>query len=43
MNIYIMVLCIILMYIFNIIVGLIPVFNTIRKSPAKILSGKEVD
>ena len=43
MNIYIMILCIILMYLFNIIVGLIPVFNTIRKSPARILSGKEVD
>lgn len=43
MNIYVMVLCIILMYIFNIIVGLIPVFNTIRKSPARILSSKEVD
>ena len=43
MNIYVMILCIILMYIFNIIIGLIPVFNTIRKSPARILSGKEVD
>ena len=43
MNIYIMILCIVIMYVFNIIVGLIPVFNTIRKSPARILSGKEVD
>ena len=43
MNIYVMILCIILIYIFNIIVGLIPVFNTIRKSPARILSSKEVD
>ena len=43
MNVYVMVLCIVIMYIFNIIVGLIPVFNTIRKSPARILSGKEVD
>ena len=43
MNIYIMILCIILIYLFNIIVGLIPVLNTIRKSPARILSGKEVD
>ena len=43
MNIYIMILCIILIYLFNIIVGLIPVFNTMRKSPARILSGKEVD
>ena len=36
MNIYVMILCIILMYIFNIIIGLIPVFNTIRKSPARL-------
>ena len=43
MNVYIMILCIVIMYVFNIIVGLIPVFNTIRKSPARILSGKEVD
>lgn len=43
MNIYIMILCIVIMYVFNIIVGLVPVFNTIRKSPARILSGKEVD
>ena len=43
MNIYVMIFCIILMYIFNIIIGLIPVFNTIRKSPARILSGKEID
>ena len=43
MNVYVMVLCIVIMYVFNIIVGLIPVFNTIRKSPARILSGKEVD
>lgn len=43
MNVYIMILCIVIMFVFNIIVGLIPVFNTIRKSPARILSGKEVD
>ena len=43
MNIYIMLLCIILMYLFNIIIGLIPVFNTIRKTPATILSGNNVD
>ena len=43
MNVYVMVLCIVIMYVFNIIVGLIPAFNTIRKSPARILSGKEVD
>ena len=43
MNIYIMLLCIILMYLFNIIIGLIPVFNTIRKNPATILSSNNVD
>ena len=43
MNIYIMLLCIILMYLFNIIIGLIPVFNTIRKTPATILSSNNVD
>lgn len=42
-NIYIVLLCIILVYIFNMIVGLLPVFNTVRKTPARILSGKEVD
>ncbi len=43
MNIYIMLLCVILMYLFNIIIGLIPVFNTIRKTPATILSSNNVD
>lgn len=43
MNIYVVILCIILMYLFNIIIGLIPVFNTIRKSPASILSRQDLE
>ena len=42
-NISIVILCIIVMYLFNIFVGLIPVFNTIRKSPAEILSSYSID
>lgn len=34
---------IIIVYLFNSIVGLIPVFNTMRKSPAAILSRQDVD
>ena len=41
-NPYIIVLCIILMYVFNILVSLIPVFNTIRKTPANILSRTDI-
>ena len=33
---------IIFMYAFNILVGLIPVFNTIRKTPAQILSRNDI-
>ena len=43
MNIYVLLLCIGIMYIFNILVGLIPVFNTIRKTPAQILSRHDLD
>ncbi len=41
-NPYIVVLCIILMYVFNIVVSLIPVFNTIRKTPANILARNDI-
>jgi len=34
---------IVLVLIFNLIVGLIPVYNTIRKTPAQILSRFDVD
>ena len=43
MNIYILVLCLVIMYVFNIIVGLIPVFNTMRKTPAQILARHDLD
>ena len=38
MNIGVTVLCILILYVFNIVIGLIPVFNTMRKTPAAILS-----
>ena len=43
MNIYVLLLCIFVVYIFNILVGLIPVFNTIKKTPAEILSRHDLD
>ncbi len=43
MNIYVLVLCILINYIFNILVGLIPVFNTIRKTPAEILARHDLE
>jgi len=43
MNISVIILCIILLYLFNIVIGLIPVFNTIRKTPANILSRHDLD
>lgn len=43
MNIYVLIFCILLMYLFNIIVGLIPVFNTMRKTPAQILARYDLD
>ena len=42
-NIYIFIFSVILVFIFNLIVGLIPVFMTIRKKPAEILSRNDVD
>lgn len=43
MNIYVLLLCIFVVYIFNILVGLIPVFNTIKKTPAEILARHDLD
>ena len=34
---------VLIVYGFNIIVGLLPVFNTIRKTPAQILSRIDAD
>ena len=42
-NIYIVGICILIMYLFNIIIGLIPVFNTMRKTPAQILARHDLD
>ena len=43
MNIWVVLFCIILLYLFNIIISLIPVFNTMRKTPAQILSRHDLD
>ncbi len=42
-NPFTILLSIIIVLIFNVIVGLIPVYNTIRKTPASILSRNDVD
>ena len=36
-------LSIAIIVVFNVIIGLLPVYNTIRKTPARILSGNNVD
>lgn len=43
MNMWVILFCIILLYTFNIVVSLIPVFNTMRKTPAAILSRHDLD
>ena len=43
MNIFVIILCMLLLYVFNIIVSLIPVFNTMRKTPAQILARHDVE
>ena len=43
MNVGVILLCIILLYVFNIVISLIPVFNTMRKTPAEILSRHDLD
>ena len=42
-NPLIMVICLALIYGFNILFGLLPVFRTIRKTPASILSRTDVN
>ena len=42
-NIPVIILSVIVVYGFNILVGLLPVFNTIRKTPAEILSRIDAD
>ncbi len=34
--------CVVLAYLFNLVIGLIPVFNTIRKRPAEILARTDI-
>ena len=43
MNIFVIILCMLILYGFNIIVSLIPVFNTMRKTPAQILARHDVE
>ena len=43
MNYWVVLLCIIILYVFNIVISLIPVFNTMRKTPAQILSRHDLD
>ena len=43
MNIGVVLLCLIIVYMFNIIVGLVPVFNVMKKTPAEILSRNDLD
>ena len=42
-NTFTIILCLLVTYLFNIFVGLIPVINTVRHTPAEILSKQEVD
>ena len=42
-NAFILIITIVFIYLFNMIVGLIPVFNTLRKTPASILSRYDLD
>lgn len=37
------IIAIILVYLFNLIIGLVPVFNVVRKTPASILSRHDLD
>ena len=41
-NSSIVIISIILVFVFNLLVGLIPVFNTIRKRPAEILARTDI-
>ena len=43
LNAPVLIFSIVLIYLFNIIIGLLPVFTTIRKTPAAILSRTDVD
>ena len=42
-NPFIIIISILFVYLFNLIIGLLPVFNVIRKTPAQILSRHDLD
>ena len=42
-NVFGVIITIIFIYLFNLFIGLFPVFNTIRKTPAVILSRHDLD
>lgn len=42
-NPFTILLSVILVYLFNLVIGLIPVFNVVRKTPASILSRHDLD
>ncbi len=43
LNLSVIGISVLIIFVFNIIVGLLPVFNVIRKTPAQILSRNDVD
>ena len=43
MNSWVILLCMTFLYVFNIVISLIPVFNTMRKTPAQILARHDLD
>ena len=43
MNYFVVLLCILILYVFNIVISLIPVFNTMRKTPAQILARHDLE
>ena len=43
MNYFVVLLCILILYGFNIVISLIPVFNTMRKTPAQILARHDLE
>ena len=42
-NPFIIIVSIIFVYLFNLVIGLLPVYNTMRKRPANILSRQDLD
>ena len=41
-NLFIVLLSIITVYVFNLVIGLLPVYNTLRKRPAEILARTDI-